>query len=127
MTTILVRKALGFLSGSAEPAVGDMSGGEVVTDALRALWTRDYQAQPAQSLTPISTSIDVTAVPSFRRLRFDGAGTVKIDAIKGDGTTAAGVTFTVSAGEVWNVASVAIAKIYSTANGTSATGIVGLG
>ena len=74
---------------------------------------------PAERIIPISTSSDVTSIPQFRALRFDGAGTFKFD-ISGGAT---GVTRTVEAGEVWTVQSACFSKIYS--SGTTATGIDG--
>lgn len=126
MLTILIRRVLGFLNGSVEPglsAASESASGELAVDAARALWVRDYQGQPAQTWTPITPS-DSAALPSFRALRFDTAGTVKLDLVTSSGASS-GVTRNVAAGEVWSATSAAITRIYTT--GTTATGIDGLG
>jgi hypothetical protein len=121
----LVRKVLGLLNGNAEAPIGETDSTEPRVDPLGALWTRDYQGQPAQSWTPLTPSDSTDQTVPFRALRFDGAGTVKVDLIKSDGTRSSGVTRNVAAGEVWAASLTAIPRIYS--GGTTATGIDGLG
>ena len=114
LTKIITSLVAAAFSGSQ---LDDM----VVVDDAGARWVRDWQAQPGQSIVPISTASDVTTIPLFRGLRFDGAGVVKFDIAGG----ATGQTRTVAAGEQWPTASACFSKIYSTANGTTATGIDG--
>lgn len=68
----------------------------------------------------INLAADTIAPPRFRAIWVGGLGNVKIDSTGGD----IGVLFTaVPAGTMlW----VQAAKIYSTANGTTATNLVGL-
>lgn len=75
---------------------------------------------PAAAIVPLSLGgADITPVPTFRALRFDGPGVFKFDITGG----ATGQTRTVGAGEVWPINSTAFSKIYSAANGTTATNI----
>lgn len=125
MLNALVRKILGLLNGNAENTLPDNTEVEGRTDNLGALWTRDYQQQPAQSWTPLTPADGTDQTVPYRALRFDVAGTVKIDSINSSGTRVVGTTRNVSAGEVWSASLAAVPRIYAT--GTTASGIDGLG
>lgn len=120
----LVRKILGFVNGTAE-SYDDTSSSEGRVDNLGALWTRDYQGQPAQSWTPLTLNDAADQTVPYRAIRFDGGGTVKVDLIDSSGTRHSGITRNVAAGERWDAGLAAVPRIWS--NGTTATGIDGLG
>jgi hypothetical protein len=109
---------------AALAVLGDSDAAEVkqlVVDGLNCLWTRDAQAQPAQSLALLDlSSTDITSLPTFRAIRFDSGGTFKVDLAGG----ASGITFNVASGEVWSMSNACFTKLYHT--GTTATGIYGL-
>lgn len=126
MISGFAQRVLGLMGVTALNDANDNDEIEARFDAKRALWVRDYQAQPAQNWTPITPADGADLnVGTFRAIRFDTAGTVKIDVVKSDGTKSSGITRNVSAGEQWSVASVAVTRIYAT--GTTATGIDALG
>jgi hypothetical protein len=117
---VSVRKTLGLI-GATLYSLTDNNSAEGYVDALGALWTRDYQSQPAQTWTPITPSGTAFAsqspVVTFRALRFDAAGAVTF-------TNQAGtsITRTVAAGEVWNASSNAITAIAAYTGGLDGLG-----
>ena len=119
------RAVLGLINGAAEAAVADTKMTHLVVDPLRALWTRDYQQQPAQSWTPLAPADGADQTVPYRALRFDVAGAVKFDVITSGGARTSGITRNVAAGEVWSASLASIPRIYAT--GTTASGIDGLG
>ncbi len=64
MLTLLVRKILGFLSGSPENPVGDSASGELTTDAQRSLYVRATHGPGIVDEVTLSASdIDMTKDP----------------------------------------------------------------
>lgn len=119
----MVRQALGLLNGSAETALGEArSVQELRVDGYGGLWTRDYQAQPAQTSDPITPSgSDLTL--TFRALRIDipagGSGTITVDLVKADGSRDAARVLNVGAGEVLSYSSACCRKISAASAGVT--------
>lgn len=114
---ILVRKILGyFFSTNVETDANDADAGQLATDAKRALWTRDYQAQPAQDGVAVTPSDSTDLTTAARALYVGGTGDVTI-------ITPAGNTVTYSSVPV-GVLPVAAKRVKAT--GTTATNIVAM-